>query len=76
MNATDQTNTPEMQAAIINLIAKVGLDAALAIMKAIASAPTLSDAVSALEGVKTAEQYVAEDALRRGIPALPLPSAQ
>jgi hypothetical protein len=56
------------QAAWINLIAKVGLDAAIVIIEAINSAPTEAEALASLKkaATKTPEQYVAEELARRG----------
>lgn len=50
------------QLALINLIAKVGLDAAIIITEKLASATTPQEAVAALKAArdKTAEQYLAE----------------
>lgn len=50
------------QIALINLIAKVGLDAAIIITEKLASATTAQEAVAALKEArdKTAQQYLAE----------------
>lgn len=60
---------------LVNLVANLGLNTALAVIKAVNSAPTLDDAVRALESVKTAQQFVDEDAAARGVPPVPLPGA-
>jgi hypothetical protein len=51
-----------MQIALINLIAKVGLDAAIIITEQLAKATTPQEAVAALKAArdKTAEQYLVE----------------
>ena len=51
-----------LQLALINLIAKVGLDAAIIITEKLAGATTAQEAVAALKQArdKTAEQYLAE----------------
>lgn len=57
---TNQT----VQLAIINLIAEVGLDAAVSIIKGLKSAATIDDAIAALEATqkKTWEDYKKEAA--------------
>ena len=56
-----------LQLALINLIAKVGLDAAIAITENLARAATPEQALAALKAArdKTAEQYLAEAKLPR-----------
>lgn len=51
-----------LQLAIIRLIAKVGIDAALAIVEGLKSSATLEDAIAALKAAKdkTAQQYLDE----------------
>lgn len=41
--------TPELQIALINLIARVGVDAAIAIASNIMTAPTYEDAIKAIK---------------------------
>lgn len=57
--------TPD-KLALINLIARVGLSAALTIYETIASAPTAEDAVAALRKAasKSADDYLAEAAAK------------
>jgi len=62
-----------MNIIIIQLIAKLGLDLALLVLKNIKSVTTLDEAISALEQTKTAQAYIDEDAVARGVPSVPLP---
>lgn len=54
-------NNP-MQLALIQLIAKVGLDAGIAIIEGLQKSATLTDAIAALRAAqaKTAADYLAE----------------
>ena len=63
-----------MEAALIGLIARVGIDLALVVLKNLEGVTTIKEAITALETVKTAQQYVDEDAAARGVPSVPLPT--
>lgn len=65
-----------MQALVIQLVAKLGIDLALLTLKNLASATTLQDAITALEKTKTAQEYVDADAAARGVPSVPLPGVE
>lgn len=56
----------DFQIAIINLITKIGLDAAIVVMEQLGTATTKEEAVAALKRArdKTAEQYLAEAAAK------------
>jgi hypothetical protein len=60
--------TPE-KLALVNLITRVGLRAALEIYEIIATAPTDADAIAALKkaSIKTADDYVAEARARLSV---------
>ena len=45
--------SPELQIAVFNLIAKVGLDSAVAIMQGMKNAATIDDAIKALQDAQT-----------------------
>lgn len=51
--------TPELQIAVFNLIAKVGLDTAVIIMQNVKNAATIDDAIKALQD---AQKYTWADA--------------
>lgn len=57
----------------IELIAKLGLDVALVVLKRFQSVTTIDEAIAALESIKTAQQYIDDDATARGVPAVLLP---
>ena len=63
-----------MNVIVVELIAKLGLDLALLILKNLATVTTIQDAIAALEKTKTAQEYVDEDAKARGVPSVPLPT--
>ena len=63
-----------MNVIVVELIAKLGLDLALLILKNLATVTTIQDAIAALENTKTAQEYVDADALARGVPSVPLPT--
>lgn len=63
----------DMQLALIQLIAKLGIDLALTTLRNAQSVITIEDAIKALETTKTSQQYIDEDAKNRGVTALPLP---
>lgn len=52
MNTDIKTMDPILQVAIINLIARVGIDATIAIMDGIKNAKTIDDAIEALQRVQ------------------------
>lgn len=55
------TMTPELAIALATILAKYGPDAAIAIAKLFKKGTTIDEAITALENIKTAEQYL-EDA--------------
>ena len=63
-----------MNIIVVELIAKLGLDLALLILKNLATVTTIQDAIAALEKTKTAQEYVDADAAARGVPSVPLPT--
>lgn len=58
----------------ISLVAKLGIDLALVVIKQMQGVTTAEQAIAALESVKTSQEYVNEDAARRGITPKPLPA--
>lgn len=58
----------------IALVAKLGIDLALITIKNMQGVTTAEQAIAALEKIKTSQEYVDQDALERGVPAVPLPS--
>ena len=52
MNTDVKEMDPMLQVAIINLIARVGIDATIAIMDGIKNAKTIDDAITALRSVQ------------------------
>ena len=56
------------------LVAKLGLDLALLLLKNLANITTIHDTIAALEKTKTAQEYVDADAAARGVPSVPLPT--
>lgn len=68
-----RSNLNFMQAVLIELIAKLGIDLALVTLKNIESVTTIREAIAALEKTKSAQEYVDADAAARGVPSVPLP---
>lgn len=68
-----RSNLNFMQAVLIELIAKLGIDLALVTLKNIESVTTIKEAIAALEKTKSAQEYVDADAAARGVPSVPLP---
>lgn len=62
-----------MEKIYIELVARLGIDLALVVLRNLAKATTTEDAIKALETTKTAQEYVDVDALERGITPVPLP---
>lgn len=63
----------DMEALLIGLVGKLGIDLALVALKNIQGVTTIDQAIAALEKIKTAQEYLEEDAARRGVPVKPLP---
>jgi hypothetical protein len=63
-----------MNVIVVELIAKLGLDLALLVLKNLSTVTTIQDAIAALEKTKTAQEYVDADAAARGVPSVPLPT--
>lgn len=63
-----------MQALVAGLIIRLGFDLALVVLKNLQGVTTLDQAIVALEKTKTVQEYVNEDAARRGITPVPLPT--
>lgn len=66
---------PDLIIAIINLVTKVGFDAAIAVIDGLKNAATLDDAIAALQASKnkTWADYKAEAAIPPAPPAPPTP---
>lgn len=62
-----------MNAVYIQLVAKLGIDLALLVIKNLGTATTNEEAIAALESIKSTQQYIEEDARLRGVPVVPLP---
>lgn len=62
-----------MESLTIQLIARLGIDLALLVLKHLQGVTTREQAIAALERVKSAQAYVDEDARQRGVPSVPLP---
>jgi predicted phosphoribosyltransferase len=56
------------------LVAKLGIDLALLVIKNLGKATTNEEAIKALESIKSSQEYIEEDARLRGVPVVPLPS--
>lgn len=65
--------SPDLIIAIINLVTKVGFDAAIALVNGLKNAATIDDAIAALETSKskTWEQYKQEAASPVVVPPVP-----
>lgn len=65
--------SPDLIIAIINLVTKVGFDAAIALVNGLKNAATIDDAIAALEASKskTWEQYKQEAANPVVVPPVP-----
>lgn len=59
-------------ATVAGLIIELGLQGALIFLKNASKIATIDDAIVALEMVKSAQQYVDEDAARCNVPSVPL----
>lgn len=64
-----------MESLLIGLLGKMSIDLALVVLKNIQGVTTIDQAIAALEKIKTAQEYLEEDAARRGVPVKPLPGA-
>ena len=62
-----------MNPAIIQLIANLGINLALTVLKNLQNAVTIEEVIAALEKTKTAQEYVDADAAARNVPSVPLP---
>lgn len=63
-----------MSETMLLLLARFGIDATMMILEKAKGVATIDDAIAACANIKTAQQYVDEDAAKRGIPARPLPT--
>lgn len=63
-----------MNAIYLDLVAKLGIDLALVVIKNLGKATTNEEAIAALENIKSSQEYVDADARLRGVPAVPLPT--
>lgn len=62
-----------MEALAAQLLVKFGFELTLIILKRLEGVTTIAEAITALENIKTTQQYIDEDAAARGVPAVPLP---
>jgi hypothetical protein len=63
-----------MNSIYFELVAKLGIDLALLVIKNLGKATTNEEAIKALENIKSSQEYIDEDARLRGVPSVPLPT--